>query len=76
MKPAKVDGVKISEAVARTGMSERQLRLMVEREEIRYRLQVRYIGLHPADVQVLEARGWSGRPVAVAEDQEAPQSVP
>lgn len=57
--------MKVSEAMAKTGLSERVLRGMVSRQEIRFRyVDRRHLVLHPEDVRVLSERGWSGRPVA------------
>lgn len=56
-------GVTIKETCRRTGMTVHQVRGLVRRREVRFRRQGKYVVLHPADVETLEANLWEGQPV-------------
>ena len=56
-------GICIAEAVERTGLTERQLRLRKSRGAIRWRMRGRYLELHEEDVAALEVASWRGGPV-------------
>jgi len=60
MKPRA--GMKISEAVARTGMTEWQLRGLIRRGEIRHRRVGSFVLVHPEDVDRMCTNTWRGRP--------------
>lgn len=55
----------MQEAVERTGLTARQLRLRKRRGEIRWRFVGRYLEFPEPDVAALEAASWHGGPVVV-----------
>lgn len=51
-------GITIKEAAKRLGITERQVRSLIDREKLRWRRVGKYIHLHPHDVAEFENTMW------------------